>query len=263
MHLGVLCSLGQNFVFDPINLLNNKKNSPRSSSPEQTNSTKFAKLCRILQYEFQTPELLERALTHRSKNEAYNNDTLEFLGDSVLGFVISDMLYRTYSSSPEGELTLRRSKIINNNDALRVVAQKTQLMDFIQVGHSFPKSNDAACLRLQVNALEAIIGAIYLDGGLKSVKKFISIHFHQVIKNHEKNLVKDYKTLLQESLQKEHQVYPEYHLVSTEGPPHLPNFVVECCIEIYDMRTTGEGQSVKAAEQNAAMKAYNAIVENG
>ena len=83
------------------------------------------------------------------------------------------------------------------------------------------------------------------------------------IKNHEKNLVKDYKTLLQESLQKEHQVYPEYYLVSTDGPPHLPSFVVECYIQVYDMRTTGEGQSVKAAEQSAAMKAYNAIVGNG
>lgn len=243
--------------------MSNKNISSRSPSLEKTNSARLAELHRILQYEFQTPELLERALTHRSKNEAYNNDTLEFLGDSVLGFVISDMLYRTYSSSPEGELTLRRSKIINNNNALRVVAENTRLMEFIQVGQSFPKSNVAACLRLQVDALEAIIGAIYLDGGLDSAKKFISSHFHQIIKNHEKNLVKDYKTLLQESLQKEHQVYPEYHLVSTDGPPHLPSFVVECYIKVYDMRTTGEGQSVKAAEQSAAMKAYNEIVGNG
>ncbi len=263
MFILVLCAMGQNWGIDRISgsvcIGPMQQQRLRSDSIDANNRSE---LTRILRYKFHNFSLLERALTHRSYGTD-NNDTLEFLGDSVLGFIVSDMLYRKNPASPEGELSLKKSKIVNNNEALNSVAQKTNLARFIRVGKSFQKSNKMASMRIQVNALEAIVGAIYLDGGMDCVKEFVYFHFQSLIEEQDNQiLVKDHKSQLQEYLQGQKKSLPTYKLVRTEGPPHQPRFIVECKIEGFNESIWGEGNSIKLAEQVAAKNAYALILGN-
>ena len=212
------------------------------------------KLSEILGYQVKQTQLLERALTH-SSTESPNNENLEFLGDSVLNTVVSDHLYHCFPNASEGELTMHRSQTINNKNSLYNVAVKLSLEEFVQVGKSFPIDSFTARRNLLANTLEAVIGAIYLDGGLAQAKKFVFRHFNLPDEN--TTLTKrDSKSRLQEYLQSRSLPIPTYQTIEVAGEQHQPNFTVSCSVNGIIEAVTGQGTTKKEAEQEAAAQTY-------
>ncbi len=222
------------------------------------NDSELKDLSKVLGYRFNNAQLLQRALTH-SSTEQPNNENLEFLGDTILCTVISDYLYRRYSEATEGELTILRSKIINNQNAIYSVALEVSLEDYIKVGKSFPKNNRKAWRNLMPNALEALIGAIYLDGGMNNARQFILDKFQSLIEESSINGRKDSKTKLQEFLQKRSLPIPVYSTVDVSGKSHDPSFTVDCHVDGLIDTVTGRGSTKKEAEQEAAAQAYDLL----
>ena len=211
-----------------------------------------------LGYRFKNDGLLKRALTH-SSTEQPNNESLEFLGDTVLSTIISDYLYRNFPDATEGELTAWRSQVINNRKAIYSVATRIKLGDYINVGKSFPWDNHSAQRKLLSNTLEALIGAIYLDGGIKQARKFILRHFRPLLEEQSELQRINSKSRLQEYLQRRSKPLPQYTTVEVSGDKHLPRFTVSCSIKGHTESTTGTGGSIKEAEQNAAAKFYDLL----
>ena len=216
------------------------------------------KFSQILGYRFKDTELLERALTHRS-TELPNNENLEFLGDTILCMVVSEYLYQNYPDASEGEMTIRRSQIINNRNANYSVALKLSLEDYINVGKSFPKNNDSARRKLLANTLEALIGAIYLDSGLNQTRKFILTHFLPLLETSSPAGRRDSKSKLQEYLQSRSLPIPVYSTVEISGEGHDPCFTVNCRIDGLVEAVAGRGSTKKEAEQEAAAETYELL----
>lgn len=173
--------------------------------------------------------------------------------------VISDYLYRKYPEATEGELTIQRSQIINNRNAIYSVALEMSLKDYVIVGKSFPKNNQKAWRNLLPNALEALIGAIYIDGGMNSTKQFIIDNFLSLIEESSINGRTDSKTKLQQFLQKRSLPIPVYSTVDVDGKPHDPCFTVNCRIDGLIESVTGQGSTKKEAEQEAAAQTYELL----
>ena len=213
---------------------------------------------------FDNKDLLETALTHSSyanqfKNVEYN-ERLEFLGDAVLQLSITQYLYNHYKDKSEGELTRNRSLIVCENSLLEV-SKKLGFGELIRLSKGEELTGGRERTSIQADSVEAVIAAIYLDKGIKVANDFILDKFSEIIEKALNNmLVLDFKTKLQEILQKNGEVEIEYELVKFEGPPHRRKFYTNVLVD-GNIKGQGEGYSKKEAEQNAAKNALIAINE--
>jgi ribonuclease-3 len=208
-------------------------------------------LQRRLQYEFATPSLLTRALTHRSFS-ADHYERLEFLGDSVLGLAISDLVYARLGSLPEGDLSRVRANLVKQ-ETLHQLAVGLGLPDLLRLGEGEVRSGGQKRPSILADALEALIGAVYLDAGFTQAQELVQRLFSAVAINPQMDAIgKDAKTALQEWLQGRRMKVPLYKVVATLGAAHKQTFDVEC--EIAELRLTerGIGGSRRAGEQAAA-----------
>lgn len=211
-----------------------------------------------LGYVFKDKELLKNALIHKSfvdkTKKNYNNERLEFLGDSVLGFVVAEYLYKNYPELPEGELTKIRSLVVCE-ESLYNVAKSFNLGDAIYLGKGEEMTMGRDRPSILSDATEAIFAAIYLDGGMEEVKKIILSLLKEKIESSVKERdIKDYKTMLQEIIQKDNVFSPKYTLIKEEGPDHNKIFTVSVSVN-NNILGTGRGKTKKEAEKNAAKQA--------
>ena len=211
---------------------------------------KFKELEKIIKYNFKKTSLLEKALTHKSYDNIINNEKLEFLGDRVLGLVISEKLLEKYPKEKEGIIDKKFANLVNKKTCL-LIAKKINLKKFILLGASHKKLERSAD-KISSDCLEAIVGAIYLDGGLKSVEKFIFIFWEEFLLKSTVTLI-DSKTKLQEFSLKRFKELPKYIFFKKTGPQHRPLF--KTVVQIPNSKKiVGIGSSKKNAQQNAAAK---------
>lgn len=205
-----------------------------------------------LGYEFRDESLLKTALTHRSKSSV-NNERLEFLGDAILGFVVAEVLYTQFKKATEGQLSRFRSSLVKK-ETLASLAREFALGDYLLLGSGELKSGGYRRDSILADAMEAVIGAIYLDGGIHPVKEFVNERFETQINSLSLGGTdnKDPKTSLQEFLQGRHLDLPKYEVIATTGDDHSQNFEVSCTVEIIDEPVIGSGTSRRRAEQDAA-----------
>lgn len=227
---------------------------------------------RILGYNFSNRALLERAVTHRSwaheqvppgdehQARKLHNESLEFLGDSVLGLVVANYLCDSYPGGTEGELSRMKHRLVSA-PTLAKAAQRLQLGNFLRFGRGEEKSGGRQKNALLADVFEAVIGAIFLDGGLEAATKYLchALAEELAAANPLTAASADYKTLLQEKLQAERRPAPKYAVIETQGPPHQRTFYVE--VNWDGGRIQGEGHSIKAAEAAAARAALAAMAE--
>lgn len=216
-------------------------------------------LCRQIGHVFVQPQLLQRALTHRSHSAAHN-ERLEFLGDSVVNCVVAKYLHETYTGLPEGDLSRLRSNLVNQQ-TLYTLAQQLHLGELLLLGEGERKSAGSSRPSILADALEALIGALLLDGGFVVAEKVVlSLYMPFMQQVDMLTLGKDPKTLLQEYLQGRKLALPKYTVIATQGEAHAQIFQVECAIAPLKMNTRGEGSSRRLAEQMAAQAAYQKLV---
>jgi len=209
-------------------------------------------------YSFNDPELLTLALSHRSVGR-HNNERLEFLGDSVLNFVIAARLFDLRTDNDEGELSRLRARVVRGH-TLAKLASGLKLGEYIKLGEGELKSGGFKRNSILADALEAVFGAIYLDGGFKSCEAAI-LHvcdpFIALLPDADE--LKDSKTRLQEWLQGRGYPLPEYSVISEKGPSHQKQFVVECVAKAAGIKVSGKGASRQKAQQAAAAVALEFI----
>ena len=211
----------------------------------------MVELQRRLQHEFSTPSLLTRALTHRSFS-ADHYERLEFLGDSVLNLAVSDLLYARLGSLPEGDLSRVRANLVKQ-DTLHQLAVDLGLPDVLKLGEGEVRSGGQKRPSILADALEAIIGAVYLDAGFAKAQELVHRLFKAVEINPQMEAIgKDPKTELQEWLQGRKMKLPVYKVVGTIGAAHKQSFDVECEIPELRLAERGIGGSRRAGEQAAA-----------
>jgi ribonuclease III len=211
----------------------------------------LAQLQRRLQHDFQKSALLAQALTHRSYS-ADHNERLEFLGDSVLNLAVSGLLYQALGSMQEGELSRVRANLVKQ-ETLHRLAQDLQLGHLIRLGEGELRSGGNKRPSILADALEAVIGAVYLDAGFDKAAALVHRLFDKVQINPEMPAVaKDAKTQLQEWLQGRKMKLPNYAVMSITGAAHRQTFEVQCAIEELKREARGYGSSRRAAEQEAA-----------
>ncbi len=209
---------------------------------------------RQLDYTFYNPKLLEQALTHRSYS-GINNERLEFLGDGALNFIIAHQLYLRFSKLTEGDLSRLRAQLVKEA-TLSEIALTLNLGGALKLGEGELKSAGCRKPSILADALEAIIGAIYLDGGYAAAEAVVVKLYSSLLDNIDPKVVgKDSKSLLQEILQARKFEIPDYQVIATEGESHAQIFRVECIIAKLNLKTVGEGVSRRAAEQQAAQSA--------
>jgi len=217
-------------------------------------------LCRLINYQFNKPDLLKLALTHRSASSQHN-ERAEYLGDSVLNFVVAHALYEKYPKATEGELSRYRATLVKK-DTLAEIARELDLGEYIQLGSGELKSGGYRRASILADALEAVIAAVLLDGGFDAAKTLIHHLFEGKVDAVSKRELKDPKSRLQEFLQSRQHDLPEYQVSTVSGDPHLQHFVVNCFIPILSIQTQGEGSSRRRAEQSAAEAALALIRKN-
>ena len=206
-------------------------------------------------YRFGNPDLLRQALTHRSYG-APHNERLEFLGDGILNCIIACELFQRFPQLPEGELSRLRANLVNQQ-CLQAIAQQIDLGSHLLLGDGEHKSGGAQRPSILADALEALIGAVFIDGGFGAAQGLVQRLFEQALANADpRTLGKDAKTLLQEFLQARRLPLPQYSVVATAGEAHEQTFRVECVIPELKIRTEGDGTSRRGAEQMAARRAY-------
>jgi len=204
-----------------------------------------------LGYAFRQPDLLRHALTHRSYG-ASNNERLEFVGDAVLNCVIGVVLYERFASLPEGDLSRVRASLVNQETLARV-ARSLALGTEIKVGEGEQKSGGTDRASILADALEAVFGAVFLDGGFDAARGVIVACYGDLLAHADPALLgKDPKTRLQEWLQARRLPVPDYAIIVTSGEAHAQIFEVECRIPALGIVTGGRGNSRRAAEQAAA-----------
>ena len=210
---------------------------------------------KYLRYEFSQPALLEQALTHRSY-AINNNERLEFLGDAVLGAVIAEALYKQENSADEGTLTRLRASLVRG-ETLAAIATEMQLGDRLLLGGGESRTGGHQKRSFLEGGLEAVFGAVFLDGGFAAVREVIMrIFTPRLVTLPAFDQLKDPKTLLQEALQAKAISLPVYTVISEDGPPHDRQFEVMCRIEQLNIETTGRSDSRRRAEQAAAAEAF-------
>lgn len=211
-----------------------------------------------LGYSFADAVLLRTALTHRSYG-AGHNERLEFLGDGVLNFSVAAQLYVRFPELPEGDLSRLRAHLVRQ-DTLHRLAQSLNLGDCLHLGEGELKSGGHRRPSILADAMEAIFGAIYLDGGFESARDVITRLYAPLFEDLQPEAVlKDAKTRLQEWLQGRKKPLPRYQLVETSGAAHDQRFQIACVIDSPALRTLGVGTSRRLAEQAAAEEALKAL----
>ncbi len=209
------------------------------------------KLCGRLGYEFRQPELLQRALSHRSVGSD-NNERLEFLGDSILSYVISVDLFQRFPKIDEGGLSRLRASLVKG-DTLAQLARELLLGDYLRLGPGELKSGGFRRSSILADALEALLGAIYLDSDIGTVQRIILQLFQpRLAAVNPDTALKDPKTRLQEFLQSRQLALPSYEVTKIDGKAHAQTFTVSCRIEGLDEAVVAEGSSRRKAEQTAA-----------
>ena len=212
-----------------------------------------------LGYVFKQPQLLQRALTHRSYAPEHN-ERLEFLGDSILGCVIAKHLYNSYPLLSEGELSRLRSGLVKE-ETLAILALELDLGSYLRLGEGELKSGGFRRPSILADALEALFGAVFLDGGFADAEKAVlNLYLPYLEKVDIQGQGKDAKTRLQEYLQARRIPLPGYSVVATQGEAHAQSFEVECAIPSLKVSARGSGTNRRNAEQQAAHAAYQAIL---
>lgn len=224
------------------------------------NISKFEK---IISYEFNNKEYILEALTHSSysnENKSYAfNERLEFLGDSVLSIVISEYLFKNETELPEGELTKLRANIVCE-ESLSDVAKEIQLGTHMLLGRGEEATGGRDRVSILADAFEAVIAAIYLDGGIENARVFVLTQMEEIIQDSIKGRIfRDYKTHLQEVIQSQGESNIVYDLVEEIGPDHNKKFVMQVKSD-GEMLGTGQGKSKKEAEQSAAKQALRRMI---
>ncbi|AXR07202.1 ribonuclease III [Salinimonas sediminis] len=212
---------------------------------------KYVHLSRVLDYRFKNVDLLEQALTHRSAAKLHN-ERLEFLGDAVLGMVVADALYQAFPEVPEGKLTRMRSTLVKG-ETLAELAREANVGELVKLGQGELKSGGHRRSSILADAMEAVLGAIYLDAGLETVRGVILNLWDERINALNPNEhPKDNKTRLQEFLQSRRQPLPVYDVVNISGKDHAQTFDVSCTVSQVDTPVVASGNSRRKAEQQAA-----------
>jgi ribonuclease-3 len=240
----------------------------------QATEPDLQELAEIVAYEFQDSHLLERAITHRSwaheqvapgsEEEArrLHNEALEFIGDSVLGLVVANHLFLSNPNITEGELSRMKHRLVSAATLCRA-AKEMRFGEFLRLGVGEEKTGGRGKRALLADVFEAILGAIFLDGGLQAATDFVmrALGAELETADPEQAAAADYKTLLQERLQAAQGSAPQYTVVETDGPPHRRIFHVEVNWEGGSVR--GAGRTIKAAETHAARLALERMNESG
>jgi len=218
----------------------------------------MVKLQKNLSYQFSDIELLNKALTHRSVSK-HNNERLEFLGDSVLGSIISEELYSRHSSIDEGQLSRLRSHLVRGN-TLANLAKKLNISENLRLGQGELKSGGFRRESILADTFEAILGAIFLDSDYLTVKKVVLNLFSDLLNEvRSEDSLKDFKTQLQELLQKKGYDLPKYELLQTKGKDHNAVFYVSCHVEALKIKVEKNAKSIKRAEQACAQSILEEI----
>jgi ribonuclease III len=214
-----------------------------------------------LGHSFVQQALLERALTHRSAG-GQHNERLEFLGDAVLQTAISALLYERFAGSDEGDLTRVRAHLVRE-DSLARVALSIGLPEVMRLSEGEARGGGAQRPSILADALEAVIGAVFVDGGYAPAQSLVQRLFGEVMTGSGvDNWRKDAKTELQEWLQARRLPVPAYRIVATRGQAHAQTFDVECAVPALGLAEHGEGKSRRAAEQEAARRMLAALVSS-
>ncbi|MCL2094070.1 MAG: ribonuclease III [Treponema sp.] len=233
--------------------------------PDSARKKVLTAFCKTADIRFKNLGLLNLSFVHRSasneSNQKTNNERLEFLGDAILGAITVHLLYENLDRRPEGDLAKIKSVVVSE-DVLSGVARELQIDNLLILGRGEELSGGRTKKAILADALEALIGAIYLDSGYKSafefVSRFISIEIDRVLENRH---YRDYKSLLQEYCQRVFRKYPDYTLINRSGPEHSRIFWMEVKV---DGQSYGPavGRNKKSAEREAARLAYEALVES-
>ena len=219
---------------------------------------KLDNLQKSLAYQFSNPDLAQLALTHCSAN-AKHNERLEFLGDSLLGFIVAETLFTLNPQATEGELSRMRSALVNKN-ALATAARSLGIGEYLQLGTGEANSGGNDRDSILADTVEALIAAIYLDGGIDACTTFVKkISESKLAIDTATTERKDAKTRLQEFLQAQGKNLPKYEVVEITGAAHEQVFYVSCRLESLGAKSAGSGASKREAEQQAAMKILDAI----
>lgn len=225
------------------------------------NTNNIEQLEKILNYIFKDKSLLEQALTHRSF-QGNNNERLEFLGDSILNFIIAELLFKKFNLLPEGDLSRLRSQLVKSS-TLSEIGIFLNLGDYLILGEGELKSSGWRRPSILADSVEAIIGAIYSDGGISAASDLIISWYKDKIESINPNdIQKDSKSLLQELIQARKIGLPEYNVVSIDGEAHCQHFKVSCSILKLGISIEGEGSSRKIAEQAAADEVLKQLKNN-
>jgi ribonuclease III len=215
-------------------------------------------LQRRLHYRFSDASLLRRALTHRSFG-AEHNERLEFLGDAVLTAAVSSLLYERFSGSDEGDLTRVRAHLVRE-DSLHRVALMLGLPQVVRLSEGETRGGGAQRASILADTVEALIGAVHLDGGYGAALELVRSLFGEVIHATEADSwTKDAKTELQEWLQARRMPVPAYRILATRGEKHAQTFDVECAVATLGLAERGEGRSRRLAEQEAARRLLDVL----
>jgi len=219
-----------------------------------------ANLTKAIGYQFKNPALLTQALTHRSFS-GNNNERLEFLGDGALNFIIANQLYQRFPKLPEGDLSRLRAALVKES-TLSEIAFSLNIGDALKLGEGELKSAGWRRPSILADALEAIIGAVYMDGGFSAVETLVLKFYEEKLADIDPKIIdKDAKSQLQEYLQGKKIDLPDYNVVSIEGEAHAQTFKMECVITKLNIATIGEGSSRRVAEQQAAQYALEKIIK--
>jgi ribonuclease III len=217
------------------------------------------RLQRALEYTFEDRKLLELALCHRSVGGS-NNERLEFLGDSILNHLIAEYLYHNFPKLREGDLSRMRAALVKG-ETLALVASDIDLGSYLELGSGERKSGGHRRSSILADALEAVLGAILLDGGVEECRQCIHRLFEERLQGMSQETVsKDAKTRLQEYLQGRGYPLPDYQLIDVSGEAHAQHFLVGCQLEKPKVDLRGEGSSRRKAEQHAAEMVLQAIL---
>ncbi len=209
---------------------------------------------RKMGYTFHNPQLLEHALTHRSREGVPSNERLEFLGDSVLNLVMTEALYQRFSDCHEGDLSRLRASLVKG-ETLSKMALELDLGEMMHFGLGELNTGGDRRHSTLEDAFEAVIGAIYLDSDFETVKSLINDWFKTRFDEIDANEIpRDYKSALQEHLQSEGLALPSYEILRAEGPDHAKTFYITCTVSSLSLVETAQGHSRKMAEQAAAQK---------
>ncbi len=216
------------------------------------------KLTKLLGSELMATDTFVRAITHRSA-EGKHNERMEFLGDSVLGLIITTELYQRIPRASEGYLSRLRASLVNEN-ALAGIAAELAIGDFLRLGAGELKSGGFRRKSIIADAFEALIGCIYLEQGMEAAKQFVLAAYGERLDNlPAEDTLKDPKSRLQEFLQSRGHDLPDYNLIDTQGEAHKQTFTAECVIPKLNIRTTGTAGSRRKAEQEAAGLAFQQV----